>query len=1023
MFLSDSSIRRPIAMSCLIIGLTLLGLNAYRKLGLELMPKMDVPYITITTIYPGASPEQIETDVAKRIEDQVVTIDGLKHVSSACMENVCQTLLEFEMEVDVDIAATDVREKLDLVRADFPEDVEDPKILKFDINAQPIINMALTGDVPLDELYDYADNTLRDRITVISGVANVELIGGAKREVRVLLDREKLAAKGLSSMNVVDAIQKAVRTIPSGRVTDHGREYSVKFDAEYKEVPDIGMLQVAGEDGRRCYIRDIGRVVMTTEELRQKATIDGKPCVYIKVVKKAEANAVKVVDRVKTAMSALNAQLPGGMKLIWVSDDGRFIRASVSSAWSSVIQGTLLTAAILFFFLYNVRATLVVAITMPLTIVIGLFFLQLVGYSLNTSTLISIGLSVGILVTNSIVVLESIVSRLKKTGDPKEAARLGAKEVTIAVLASAGTNIVVLFPIAIMGSLIGQFMRPLAWTMLIMTAVSLFISFTLTPILCSILLRPADAQRKGLLHRMEAGFNRLLDGIIAGYGRILSFNERHRVAALAVLAVTIVLFIHALSLAGKVGFGFFQDPDQARVFVKLEYPTSYDLSRTMERVRRVEERLADVPELEHMLSAVGKVEGVIGQSTQGVYLAQVLLTFSQRDERDLTIDEIQAEVRKQMADYPECIVTVSQPAIVGGQNQDIELHIAGDDLGTLDRLAVETQTRTGRMEGVTDTDSTVRVGKPELAIVPKRAVLADLNVPAVSLGMALRANLEGIEAGTFKRGDRNYDIVVELADEPGKDQVDRFLFAGAPGRPILLSNLADVEHRVAPIQIARQDKRRVTKVFANLAPELPLGTAVNRIENQIKSEGNFPPGYDYRFAGVYERMAEAVGAFGEAGLIALVLVVLTLAAILESFKQPGLILVTIPLGLIGVMWALALTGESLSMFVLMGMVMMIGIVVNNAILIVDQFNAHVREGIPRHKAMITASCEQFRPVVMITLAAILGMLPLATSRGIGAEMRTGVGIAAVGGILISGILTLVLLPILYDLFTRKGTKH
>jgi HAE1 family hydrophobic/amphiphilic exporter-1 len=322
MFLSDSSIRRPIAMSCLIIGLTLLGLNAYRKLGLELMPKMDVPYITVTTIYPGASPEQIETDVAKRIEDQVVTIDGLKHVSSACMENVCQSLLEFELDVDVDIAATDVREKLDLIRADFPEDVEDPKILKFDVNAQPIIHMALTGDVALDELYDYADNTLRNRITVISGVANVELVGGAKREVHVMLDRDRLAAKGLSSMNVVQALQQAVRTIPSGRVTDHGREYSVKFDAEYKEVPDIATLEVAGEDGQRCYIRDIGRVVMTTEELRQKAAIDGRPCVYIKVVKKAEANAVKVVDRVRGAMDRLNEQLPGGMELVWVTDDG-----------------------------------------------------------------------------------------------------------------------------------------------------------------------------------------------------------------------------------------------------------------------------------------------------------------------------------------------------------------------------------------------------------------------------------------------------------------------------------------------------------------------------------------------------------------------------------------------------------------------------------------------------------------------------------------------------------------------------
>jgi len=1022
MALSDASLRRPVATSCLIIGLTLLGLNAYRKMGIELMPKADVPYITVTTVYPGASPEQIETDVAKRIEDQIVTLDGLKHVNSACMENVCQTLLEFELGVDVDIAATDVREKLDLIRADFPEDVVDPKILKFDFNAKPIINLALTGDVPLDELYDYADNTLRDRITVISGVANVELIGGAKREVHVLLDRERLAARGLSSMNVVEALRQAVRTIPSGRVTDNGREYAVKFDAEYQEVPEIGTLEVAGEGGQRCYLRDIGRVVMTTEELRQKAAIDGRPGVYIKVVKKAEANAVKVVDRVRTAMADLNRQLPGGMELVWVSDDGRFIEASVESAWSNVGQGILLTAAILFFFLYNVRATLVVAITMPLTIIIGLFFMQLAGYTLNTSTLISIGLSVGILVTNSIVVLEAVVSRLKETGDPKEAARLGAQEVTVAVAASAGTNIVVLFPIAMMGSMVGLFMRPLAWTMLIMTAVSLFISFTLTPILCSVLLKPAPARRKGLVYRMEAGFNRFLDRTVGGYRRILSFNEKHRVAALAVLVVTILLFVQAMSLAGKVGFGFAPNTDQAQVFVKLEYPTSYDLDRTVQRVRLVEERLKDVPELRHVLSAVGKVEGVIGQSTQGVYLAQLLLTFSERDEREMTIHEIQAEVRKRLTNYPECIVTVTQPAIVGGQNQDIELQIAGDELSTLDRLAVQTQNQAGRIPGIKDIDTTVRAGKPELAVVPKRAVLADLNIPAVALGLALRANLEGLEAGTFKRGDRNYDIVVELADQPGRDQVEQFLFPGAPGQPILLSNLAEVQPRVAPIQVSRQDKRRVTKVFANLSPELPLGIAVNQMEGRIDSEGRFPPGYDYRFAGMYERMAEAVAAFGEAGLIAIILVILTLAAMLESFKQPWLVLVTVPLGLIGVMWALALTGESLSIFVLMGMVMMIGIVVNNAILMVNQFNVHVRQGIPRHKAMITASCEQFRPIVMITLAAVLGMLPLATSRGIGAELRTGVGIASVGGILISGILTLIVIPILYDLLTRRAKK-
>ncbi|HON92534.1 MAG TPA: efflux RND transporter permease subunit [Sedimentisphaerales bacterium] len=1023
MFLSDSSIRRPVAMTSLIIGLTLLGLNAYRKLGLELMPKMDVPYITITTVYPGASPEQIETDVAKRIEDQVVTIDGLKHVSSACMENVCQTLLEFNLNVNVDIAATDVREKLDLIRDDFPADVEDPKILKFDINAQPIIHMALTGDVPLDELYDYADNTLRDRLTVLAGVANVDLIGGAKREVHVLLDREKLAARGLSSMNVVQAVQQAVRTIPSGRVTDHGREFSVKFDAEYKDVPEIATLQVAGKNGQRCYIRDVGRVVMTTAELRQKAAVDGRPCVYIKVVKKAEANAVKVVHNVRNAVETLNRQLPGGMKLIWITDDGRFIEATVRSAWSNIGQGILLTAAILFFFLYDLRATLVVAITMPLTVVISLFFMQLAGYTLNTSTLISIGLSIGILVTNSIVVLEAIVSRLKETGNPKEAARLGAKEVAVAVLASAGTNIVVLFPIAMMGSIVGQFMRPLAWTMLIMTAVSLFISFTLTPILCSILLKPSTSRRKGLLHRMETDFNRMLDKVIAGYRWILSFNEKHRPVAVVILILTVAMLIHAMSLGGKVGFGFVANTDQGRIFVKLEYPTWYSLDRAIERVRLVEERLKDVPELRHVLSSIGKVEGVIGQSTQGVYLAQLLLTFSERDERTLSIEDLQTEVRKRLAGYPECIITVTQPAMIGGQNQDIELLIAGDELATLNRLALDTQTRAGQIQGIKDIDTTVRAGKPEMAILPKRATLADLDIAAISLGLTLRANLEGIEAGTFKRGDRNYDIVVELEDEPGRDQVEHFLFPGAPGRPILLSNLADVEQRIAPVQITRQDKRRVTKVFANLKPELALGNAVKKITETIDSEVRFPPGYEYWFSGMYERMSEAVAAFGEAGLMAVILVILSLAAILESYKQPWLILVTVPLALIGVMWALALTGQSMSIFVLMGMVMMIGIVVNNAILIVDGFNTHVREGIPRHKAMITASCEQFRPVIMITLAAVLGMLPLAMSRGIGAEMRVGVGIASVGGILVSGILTLVVVPILYDLTTRKGGKR
>jgi len=474
MSLPDLSVRRPVAMSCLIIALAILGVNAYRKMGLELMPSVDIPYITVITVYPGATPEEIETDIAKRIEDKMVTIAGLKHVSSTCIENACQTLLEFRLGIDVDIAATDVREKLDLVRNDFPEDVEDPIVMKFDVNATPIITLALTGDATVEELFDYGDNTLRDRLTVIPGVADVTLVGGAKREVHVQLDRDKVAARGLTSLHVVEAIKSGVRTIPAGRIRSDGSEYVVKFDGDMQTVDAINDLEITGDNGSRCYVRDVGRAFMTTKEQREAAFFDGTPAISIQVVKRSEANAVAVVDEVKKAIALINEELPGGMVLEWVTDDGTFTRAVIDSAWSDVIQGVILTAIILFLFLYNIRSTFIVAVTMPLTLVIGLFFIQMLGYTLNTMTLLSMGLSVGILVTNSIVVIESIVSGLNAGLPPKEAARVGSKEVFVAVLASASTNMVVLFPLAVMKTMVGLFIGPFVWTMLIVTVVSLF---------------------------------------------------------------------------------------------------------------------------------------------------------------------------------------------------------------------------------------------------------------------------------------------------------------------------------------------------------------------------------------------------------------------------------------------------------------------------------------------------------------------------------------------------------------------
>ncbi len=1008
-------------MMCLIIALSLLGVRSYRSMGLEAMPEVDMPFATVVAVYPGATPVEIETDIAKRIEDAAAAVDGIKHITTSCMDNVALLLLEFNLGTDIDVAANETREKIDAIINEFPSGAEKPKVLKYDINAQPVVNLALTGNAPLDALYDYADNQLRDRLSIIPGVASVDIVGGAKREVEVLLDRNALAARGLTSLDVAKAIQDGVRTIPAGRVHDAITEESVKFDADYATPEEIAGLEVAGSGGARCRISDLGRTVMGTEELRRAAFIDSRPAISIKLIKRPGANIVQVVDRVREALGKLQATMPGGMELVWASDNAAFIRASVRDTQNNIYQGIMLTGMILFFFLYNIRTTLIAAVTMPLTILISLFFMQQMGYTLNVVTLMSTGLSVGILITNSIVVLESIIKRFNESGNAREAAIVGSNEVFIAVLASAGTNLIVLFPIAFMGSLIGLFFSKFAWTMIIMTAVSLFISFTLTPLLASIFLKQPKPGKRSLLAWVGAGWDRGFDAFTVVYGATLRFFEKRRWAAVIFLAANIAIFIASLGIASKVGFDFFPKPDNAELMVKMEFPTGYSLPHTLERVKEAEQRIKDLPELKHYVTNAGKISSVSpAHASEGVYLAQFMLLFSEKDQRTISMRELSEKTRKAMEGFADCMVTVREVSGVGGE-LPIELSVAGDDLKTLDEIAVRVEKLARDIPGIVEPESTVRTGKPEVRVRPRRAVLSDLGIPPTVLGMGLRANFEGLTVGTFKTAGRNYDIVVKLDAESGKDQVGQLQMPGAPGRPLALSGLADIEDSRAPVQINRSDKQRVAKVFAGANG--PLDRVVGDLRKKIDVQKVLPPGYRYFFSGDIEIMAEANAAMADAGIIAILLTFLVLAAILESFRQPVIIMITLPLGLIGVLWALAVTGLPINMFVMLGAVMLIGIVVNNAILIIDQLNQLVESGVPRHEAMVRAATDRFRPIVMITAAAILGMWPLATATGIGSEFQDSIGVSSIGGIAVSALLTLFVIPILYDLFTRRKPKE
>ncbi len=1019
MFLAEASTKRPVAMTCLLIALVGLGLNSYRKMSLESLPSFDVPYVTVRTTWVGATPSDIEKDVAKRIDDAVSSLDGLKHADSQCMENICYTTLEFNMGVDVDVAAVDVREKIDAILEDLPEDCERPVIEKVNINASAVVKLAITGDATMEEKYDYADNTLSDQFSTITGVGRVDIIAGNEREVHIELDRQKMVAAGITTAEVIAAVKNNINTLPSGRIRDNGTEVSVKFDAEYAQVDEINNFEVVSRNGIRRRISDLGRVFMTTDEVRQLAWYNDEPCVILSIVKKSEGNTVKTVNLCKAKVEELNQTLPGGMHLEWISDDGGSVQASVDSTLSDIISGIMLCAAILLFFLGNLRTTLIVCISMPLTIVISFFFMYLFGLTLNTITLLATGLSIGILVSNSIVVLENVVRRMEDTPNRWEAASKGTNEVAVSVLASAGTNVVVMLPIAMMTSMVGEVFRPFATTTLIVNIASIFISFTLTPILCACLLRPGQKRTNCISRAINWWLGRI-EALAAAYGRGLRWVANRRWLAAAVVVLSFVLLYQALSMGNSLGFTFMEELDHGKIMIKLEYPVNYDLQHTATRVRAVAERLKQFPDLVNMMVTVGKVDSFGTSALEAVYAGQIQLRYKEKTEREWSIFDRIDDIRRVLADESGAFITVAVQSEMGGISMPITLNISGADLDTLDQTGRKIKAIVESNAGTASVDTSIREGKPQLLITPKRTVLQDIGLTSSTLGTLLRGNLEGIEAATYKSGDRSFDIRVKYAEIPGKQQVAQFMIPGGDGQPVRLESIADINERAIPVSIYRRDKSRIVQITGTLEPNAKLQQVLNEIQSEIDKQEILPAGYHISSSGDAEYMNDAIADFAEASILAAFLTFLTLAAILESFWRPFLILLTLPYGLIGVIWSLKLTNYGINIFVMLGVVMLIGVVVNAAVLIIDRFGQLRDQGKSPHTAMVGGASDSFRAVIMVILASALGMLPMAVANGIGSEMRTGIGVASFGGVLVAGILTVFVLPLCYCVFTRKG---
>jgi hydrophobic/amphiphilic exporter-1 (mainly G- bacteria), HAE1 family len=1022
--LAEICVRRPVFATMLILSLTVVGLFSYKSLGVDLFPKIDLPTITVTVVNPGASPQEIETEITDQVEGAVNTISGIDELRSTSVEGVSQVFITFLLEKNPDVAAQEVRNKIELIINDLPVTAEQPIVQKLDTDAAPVVRIAVSAPRSLREVTDVADNQIKQQIESINGVGDVQIIGGRRREIQIWVDPDKMRAFNVTVAQIADAVRAQNLEVPGGRVDEGARELTVRTMGRIVNPTEFNELVVANRGTYAVKLSDIGYAEDGAEEPRTEARLNGQPAVTLIVSKQSGQNTVAVADAVKERLREISKTLPPGFKTEVVGDQSIFIKASIEAIQTHLIEGSILAAIVVFVFLWSFRSTVIAGLAIPTSLIATFGLMAAMGFTLNQITMLALTLMVGIVIDDAIVVLENIFRFIEEKGVPPfQAAIEGTKEIGLAVMATTLSLLAVFLPVGFMGGIVGRFMSSFGLTSSFAIAVSLLVSFTLTPMLAARLIKRSDDAKERALEKhtepadhgsKESRFYRPIDRT---YTKLLTWSMAHRWVIVTACVLVIVSIVPLFMFVGK---NFLPVDDQAQFELNVRAPEGYTLANTSTLAERIAADVRKLPAVTDTLVTIG------GGQQEQVNVATIYVKMTPIEERKISQQALMVRARTEILGkyqkmYPGQLRTsVQQVAAISGggfRNADIQYVIGGPDLNKLTQYSNALLEKMKTIPDVVDVDSTLISGKPELRVEIDRARAADLGVRVGDIAQALNSLVAGQKVSTFNAGTDQYDVRVRSVGEfrTSVEGLKRMIVSSTKVGWVSLDNLVHVDEGTGPAAIDRLNRKRQVTLLANIRPGGSQAAVIQKM-NEFAKQINIDPAYSTGLAGRSKELGRAGYYFLLAFVLSFVFMYMVLAAQFESFIHPVTILLTLPLAIPFGILALLLTGQTVNIFSGLGLLLLFGVVKKNAILQIDHTNQLRARGMERLEAIIRANRDRLRPILMTTIALVAGMLPLTISTGPGSGTNRSIGVLVVGGQTLCLLLTLLAVPVFYSLF-------